>query len=92
VKTLLLTSVAALCLPTGAAHTTEHFVVRCAGHFFAIYGHHGYSFSTYPYPPEGKETELPERLFHFRDRRDERTWFYRGHKCKVIKDLLAPNE
>jgi hypothetical protein len=88
-------AIAALLLATGTAHATEHFLVRCAGQLFTIYGHHGYSFCRYPCP-EGPE--LPERLFRFRDKPldvspyTHRTWFYRGHKCKIVDDFLAPKD
>jgi hypothetical protein len=95
-KAAVITGIAALFLATGTAHATENFDVRCAGKLFNIYGHHGYSFSQYyQYYDEDKKytKEISERLFHFKDKRGElspypsRKWFYRGHKCKVVKEF-----
>jgi hypothetical protein len=79
-KKVFLAGVAALFLATGTAHATDIYSIRCANQLFTIYGHHGYEFTR-------GETRcgklLPEHLF--RQRRDG-TWFFRGHKCKYVRD------
>jgi hypothetical protein len=80
-KKLLLAGIAALFLTTGTAHATENYLVRCAGQFFTVYGHHGYSFNRSD--AEGNEgPEMPKRLFRWSTNNE--TLFFRGRKCKYV--------
>jgi hypothetical protein len=86
----LLAGIAALFLATGTAQATERTLIYCAGQFFEVYGHHGYSFSR----SDVEHNDGPgvsSRLFRHRDNGTiYGVWFYRGRKCVIVEDLLVP--
>jgi hypothetical protein len=86
-KKLLLTGIAALLLATGTARltqATERYSVRCKGQLFTVYGHHGYMFFRGEPEDNDEKKALPDRLFRFGDD----ALYFRGHKCKYVRDRL----
>jgi hypothetical protein len=86
-KTLILAGVAALLLATGTlrlAQATERYSVRCKGQLFTVYGHHGYMFFSGEPENNDEKKALPDRLFRFGDG----ALYFRGRKCKYVRDLL----
>ena len=88
-KNLLLTSsIAALLLATGTlrlAQATERYSVRCKGQLFTVYGHHGHMFFSGEPENNDEKKALPDRLFRFGD---GGALYFRGRKCKYVRDLL----
>jgi hypothetical protein len=85
--------IAALLLATGTlqlAQATERYSVRCKGQLFTVYGHHGYMF--FRGEPENNDGKaLPDRWFRFGDddaRTGHQELYFRGRKCKYVRDLL----
>ena len=87
-RELLLTGIAALLLVTGTlqlAQATERYSVRCKGQLFTVYGHHGYMFFSGEPENNDEKKALPDRLFRFGD---GDALYFRGRKCKYVRDLL----
>ena len=90
-KKLLLAGVATLFLAIGAAQATERYSVRCKGQLFTVYGHHGYMFFRGE-PEDNDGKALPDRWFRFGDddaRTGHQELYFRGRKCKYVRDLLG---
>jgi len=84
----LTASIAALLLATGTlrlAQATERYSVRCKGQLFTVYGHHGYMFFSGEPENNDEKKALPDRLFRFGD---GDALYFRGRKCKYVRDLL----
>jgi hypothetical protein len=80
--------VAVLFLATGTlrlAQATERYSVRCKGQLFTVYGHHGYMFFSGEPENNDEKKALPDRLFRFGD---GDALYFRGRKCKYVRDLL----
>jgi hypothetical protein len=87
VKKLLLTSIAALFLATGAAHATEMFHAQCGHKLIYVFGRNGWSFGTQ------EEGELPERQFRLGfDKKGMRTLYFRVRKCHHYVDEISGQE
>jgi len=85
--------IAVLFLATGTlrlAQATERYSVRCKGQLFTVYGHHGYMFFRGE-PEDNDGKALPDRWFRFGDddaRTGHQELYFRGRKCKYVRDLL----
>ena len=80
--------IAVLFLATGTlrlAQATERYSVRCKGQLFTVYGHHGHMFFSGEPENNDEKKALPDRLFRFGD---GGALYFRGRKCKYVRDLL----
>jgi hypothetical protein len=85
-KKLLLTTIAALFLATGAAQANSNWTFLCGGMTVYVLGHHGYEYAT------EDERILPPQKFKWRWANSGPILYYRGRKCTCLDGFAGGEE